>query len=259
MGAELAWLAIGWASACAPTSADDLARELAAAEGALVELDIPAFLARSDAIREEVPCLSEVPPVTVVARLHRVEGLRKFGERDVDAVRAFAAARALDPGYRLPDDLAPAGSPVAQDYLAMDVEAGSTRPVPSPRQGTLYIDGQATTDRPEAWPALVQLVDGRRVRWSVYRPQHAPLPTYDAVTPTPATRRAPLVVATAATAAATGVAYGFGRYTRATWADPDTPLDALPALRTRTNVLGIASVAGAVATVGLGAAAVVTW
>lgn len=272
------WLSV--AHACdAPLAPSELDARLAEAEAAFAGLDIPGFLALSDAIRADVPCLSAVPTPTEAARLHRVEAFRRFGDRDVSAARWFAAARASDPAFVLDPEVAPPGSPLAADWAAIDLSAGRTAPVPEPTEGTLWIDGAQTRERPQVWPSLVQWVGpDDAVRFTHWAPPDEALPEYPAVPPPPEpigpdpglegpralplpprSPRVALAVATSAAAVTTGVVYGVGAVSRSRWADPETPDDELPGLVARTNALAVGSVLGALTTAGLGTALVVTW
>jgi hypothetical protein len=256
------------------------------AEDAFAELDIDTFIARSDTIRASLPCLAAVPPPALVARVHRTEGLRLFGERNVDAVRAFAASRSLDPEYVFSSELVPPGSPIRSDFTAMDLSTGEPTALPEPAAGRLYVDGRETRERLLAWPALVQLVPegGGSPLWSAYLPHEQPPPSYEAappppvpvlepepslilpaplpepvVPPPPRARRVPLLVATGASALVAGVTYGAAWSTHSVWADPETADERLEALRAQTNALGGISVVAGLATVGLGATLALTW
>lgn len=259
----------------APVGVSGLDQELLKAEGAFVDLDIEGFLATSDRIRAELPCMNEVVPPTVAARLHRVEGLRRFGERDVDDVRAFAAARAADPQATLPPEMAPPGSQLLADFGAMDTSAGDVVPLAEPIEAVLWLDGQVATTRNVGRPTLAQLVgvDGG-VRWTSYVAHAAPLPPYEAIPlpepeppplPEPVTvvvhrsPRIPLAIATAATVVAAGVTYGVGASSRSAWLDPETPDADLAGLKATTNTMAVVSTASGVAALGLGTLLVVTW
>ncbi|MCB9686612.1 MAG: hypothetical protein H6738_08055 [Alphaproteobacteria bacterium] len=277
------WLALAaWAEPEAPTcdpaapiTLEVLQADLTSAEQAFADLDIDGFLALSDRVRTEVPCMGEVVPPKVAASLHRVEGLRRFGERDIDDVRSFTAARASDPDHVLPPEIAPPGSQLLADYGAMDIDAGEPVPLAEPIDAVLWIDGVSALERNSARPALAQLVgsDGV-VRWTTYAERDADLPAYEAIPlpepvlpppPEPITvvvhrsPRVPLAVATGATALAAGITYGIGAASKATWNDPETPDGQLAGLKARTNTMAVASTASGVAALGLGAVLVITW
>ena len=275
------WLAQARAAECpgGPLGPSELAALLDEADAAFVELEIPTFIALSDRVRSSIPCLDAPAGPALVARLHRTEGLRLFGERNVDAVRVFAAARSVEPDYVFPSDVVPSGSPILDDYSAMDLDAGEIEVLPEPLAGSVWVDGRETRERPLAWPTLVQIVasDGHTVDLSVYLRHDAPAPLYPAapvfvpepealivVPPAPVaivrrSTRVPLMVAAGTSAALGGVLYGAAWATRSSWIDPETPDAELPRLRARTNGLAIASAASGTAMLGLGTALAFTW
>lgn len=248
---------------------------LTQAEAAFARLEIEVFLQHSDTLRATAPCLGEVIEPALAAHWFRIEGLRLFGDRSVDTVRAFAAARALEPDYRFPEALAPPNSRILEDYLLMSTSAAEPAALPEPVEGTLYIDGTASRMRATAWPALIQLVgdDGTPI-WSAYVAHEDPIPAYAAVpepvqvvdslidTPVvlpPQRSELPLWIATGSAAAATITLYGVAAATRATYMDPATPDESLPGLRARTNTLVVVSGISGAAALGLGTAVVIPW
>lgn len=239
----------------------EIAGLLDEAEQAFTELHIDAFIDSTDAVRQALPCLGEVADSRLVARIHRNEGLRLFGERHVDAVRAFAAARSLEPDFAFPPEMVPHDSPILADWTAMALDAGHSELLPEPLTGTLFVDGRATLSVPRAWPALVQLVpaDAAAPAFSVYLRHDSPPPEY------PSERlqrrrsmRIPLMIATGATALTAATAYGGAWSSRVAWdnTEDDQRLDVL---RARTNALTGASVVAGLASVASGAALVLVW
>jgi hypothetical protein len=166
------------AAACQALTAASLEDRVEAAEEAILLLDIPAFVGVSDELRGNVACVEDPLPADLVARLHRIEGFRRWGDRDPDAARAFAAARAADPDWVVPVELAPEGSPLRRDIFAIEPDSRGRR-VPAPAEGVLWVDGRPSRERPQDRPAVVQLVDGSFARWTVYREPDEPLPTYE--------------------------------------------------------------------------------
>lgn len=181
-------LLVSAAGACQAVSAASLEDRLSAAEQAILLLDIGAFVTATDQLRESVTCVDDVLSPDLVARLHRVEGFRRFGDRDPDAVYAFAAARAVEPDWELPEELAPIGSPLRTNVFAVE-PSGAHEKVPEPAAGELWIDGRPSRERPEGRPAVVQLVEGSFPRWTVYREADEPLPTYEIAPRGPLRRR----------------------------------------------------------------------
>ena len=150
------------------------------AEKAYAELDLDGFLGYSDMIREDVPCLSDPLSPSLAGRLHRLEGLRAFVDRNQRASQeAFAAARSADPEYFFPESLIPAGYPELENYEAIPLELGAYEQVPAPKSGTVRFDGAESLDRPTAWPAIMQLLDVEGdVTATTYLWRDTPLPEY---------------------------------------------------------------------------------
>ncbi len=275
----MVWLSwVGVAAACEPITASAFVATLTEAESAFAALDIEGFLAQSEAAREQLPCLVDIAPPGLAAQIHRVEGLRAFGERSVDAVRYFAAARSIEPAYTFPVDVAPAGSPLLDDYFALNMESHQREPVPAASDGAVSFDGAAQSLRPTAWPTLFQWVDaGGVVRVTAYVRVGDVLPVYPALVPpvvssstgsnppptsSTVTRVRPAwPLAVGAGAAALGAAglYAGAAGSRAAWSDPATPDARLDPLKHRTNALVVASGVSAVAAVGLGVGWAVSW
>ncbi|MBX2800646.1 MAG: hypothetical protein KTR31_23400 [Myxococcales bacterium] len=287
MAAEWLWLTV-WSAAHAAdceesTAPAQLQAHADRAHTAFGALDIDQFLEASDTLRAELPCLDSLVPPQLAAAIHRVEGLRAFGERSVDTVRAFAAARTADPLFAFDASVVPPGSPVLEDYLAMDLDAADLEEQPPPAEAALFVDGRATPLRPTAWPAIVQLQssDGTLL-WTTYARHTDTLPTYEVVPPPPPPaevalaagplrdgppsppppprrRPVPLLVGAGATALAGIAMYGAAARTRAVYDDPLTSDDRLPGLHARTNGLVVASSLAGLTAVGLGTAVVITW
>ncbi len=255
------------------------------AEAAFGAIDIPTFLESSDQIRGEIiPCLAEPVPRSMAADIHRLEGLRAFGERDMFAIRAFAAARSIEPAYRFPSTFVPNASPIYDDYTAMDVEAGRFEDVAPPADGEFRFDGTVGTQRPLSWPTLFQHMDGDgAVVSTAYLRGKDPLPEYEirvepepedpkvstvsppipapptVVTKTFGDAHPALVAAAGVTAASAIGLYAAAGVSHQTWADPATPDGQTQVLRQRVNRLTVASGITGLASIGLGTAVVVTW
>ncbi len=221
-------------------------------EAAWVRLDTPGFEAAARRLADEVPCLAEPADRALVARYHRVQGLRAFVVRDtVRARSAFAASRRLEPAALLPSTYAPPAHPLQDAYAALPVEAVTTRPSPPPVDGSLWFDASRTEQRPANVPTLFQWRDeAGAVRTTAYVWPTDPLPEYPTRGPARAggSARGPLLVGAAiggALAIGAGVttALAADRYWRM-----DTPREDLDGLRAAVNVSGGAAI-------GLGAAA----
>lgn len=149
------------AAAACPAHSADIDAALDDAEASYTAMDLDGFGAAVTTATAEAACLSDRPPRSTIAHLHRVEGLHAyFAEKDPDsAAQAFAAARAIEPAYVFPESLVPHGHPVAETYGLLDSKAVKSEPIAEPAHGRLEVDGRASATRPSNRPALVQVVD----------------------------------------------------------------------------------------------------
>lgn len=252
--------------ASCPSTATAVSMSLGAAEAAFAAMDDGALAAAVAQAEADAGCLGERPAPSVIARLHRAEGLRAFVAGDMEgAQRAFAAARALEPDYSFPPDLIPAGHPLLAAYTALPPAPADTTTLAAPAAGHLELDGQTGVHRPEDRPVLVQLLDRQDVvQASTYLKPGEALFDYALASP-PAARAPsprgptrPLAVASGVALLGAGVLYGLAY-------DAHSDYDALPdrapgleAARNRTNGLFAGSVAAGTVALGTGLGAVVT-
>jgi len=256
------------------TSAGRLDLLLEAAEGAYSRADLPAYRQAMDEVAPALSCLDEPTTRSLCARLHRVMGLHHFLERELDAeLASFAAARHVQPGYRLPTDLIPEGNPVRDHYLAVSIDDPTFVDLPRPASGYLTLDGREGLLRPTSWPTVAQhLGDDGGVLDTWYLAPGAPAPDYPVEQPppevellpdapaarSPARLRTPLLVTAGGCALASAVALGVALASSDRYHDPQTTdVDELERLRSRTNLSTRMSVVLGGAAVGTGAAAVV--
>ncbi len=132
-----------------------------AAEAAFTDLDMPAFLQRRREMGEAVQCAAGVLQPGDVARVHRVQALAAFSEKDSPRVaQALGGLYAAAAGSDIPLDLLPAGHPIrAQEPPARGL-AGNTAVValPSDALGRFVVDGLERWEVPAARAAVVQQV-----------------------------------------------------------------------------------------------------
>lgn len=149
-------------AACpAPTTAADVLTPLADAAAKFGAMEVDGFLSDTDQAFAALPCLSEKADRALAAEVHRMRGLRAMVDRDPDlARRAFAAARAIEPGYGFPVSVVPEDNLIRAEYSALNATTGALAPVPEPGGGALSFDGRDTGNRrPTEFPTLVQYVD----------------------------------------------------------------------------------------------------
>lgn len=257
------------AEPCAATSRDLLAAEESALS-AYAALDLAGFVAATDRLEHTLDCLIEPVTRDLVAEAHRMIGLDAFIAGDRDRARlAFAAARALEPGWRFPESLFPPGHPVRAIYEEVPLDRASWAPLP-PTSAVVRLDGRAADARPSSWPTLIQVFDvNGAVLESAYLWPGDPLPALPpALPPTPALasqmappaplpaepeRRGPrwgwLGVA-AASAGGAAASYGVALATADRYRDEDTNPAERELLRERANMLTLASGAAGLVAVG---------
>lgn len=266
------------AECAATTSSADLVSALDQAKAAYGNLDVDGFRAAMAHARTVLPCLSDEVTTHLAAEMHRFEGLHAFVDRMPEkATTAFAAARAVEPNYRFPSTLVPAGNPVLEQYGAIDPDSGRVERVPEPLDGRLTFDGRPSTVRSKSFPTVVQLLDGDgTTRTTAYLWPTDPVPPY---TPKPATAQVAegggnggggsvtdalnsgpdrnFLVGAGVSAGVAAALYAGAFVVHGKYQREDTPIDSLDGLRTANNGLVLASGTGAAVAVGLGTMAFV--
>jgi hypothetical protein len=264
-------------TACAgPASSADLVSGIQLAADAYSDLDLAAFRDAVYGMRLVVPCLTEPLTPHDAAEVHRFEGLLGFVERDPDrASRAFAAARAIEPNYRFPESMVPAGNGALADYSAIDPDSGARDRVPLPLEGRILFDGQPAPERPRDFPTVVQLIDpAGGVTDTAYlwptdaMPPYPPRPVVEVAvqagdpraggSPVSALHTGPdrpLLTGAVFTAVAAAGLYAGAFVVHRRYASDQTDFDRLGTLRTVNNSLVVASGAAAGAALGLGTTA----
>ncbi len=205
-------------------------------------------------VRAILPCVAEPLDPGTAAHVHRAEALAAFARRDGASVRAaFAAARQADPGFELPDSIAPKDTPLRAEWDSPH-PAGELQVLVEPAAGSVRLDGRDTRERASGRPVVFQLVtpDGR-VAEGAWVTAGAPVPLY----PAPKARPSPLGgwIATGAAAVGSGVCLGL-----AYGADADYRASVLAASadqrRTTVNGLALGSAGLGAVAIGLGVVAV---
>lgn len=150
------------ALAVCPSRSADLQRPINEAQAAFASMDGGGFSRASGVADEALACLSEPISPASAASVHRHEALVAFVRDDPARARAaFRSALALQPSYRLPEDIAPAGNPLARLYE----EARALGPGPDeaiwPSPGTtMLVDGATAASLPSDRPVIVQILSG---------------------------------------------------------------------------------------------------
>lgn len=249
----------------------DLMAHLEAAEGAFGAGRLPDFLAQSQRARDKVPCVSEVLLPPLAARLHRVEAMRGFVDRDERALSALGSARALEPDFLFPSAVVPEGHPL-HDRLATAPTGGPTEALPDISPERVQLDGRPAEERPLERPVVAQhLSAAGAVHATAYlrpgqpspqwgTPASVALPPALPQPPAQAPKLRPALAmgggAGAAALAGLGLHLAAKSSERAYW-DPAADPTQLDAMRARTNLLAGAGVGANALALGLAAGAVV--
>ncbi len=257
------------ALACeALTSAAQVIDHLGAAEAAWTQLDRTGFQLAYDDLTADLPCVRDPLTPADAAAIHRVEALDRFlaGDRDA-AARAYSAAHLLEPGYTLPQAIAPDGNPLRAAWLeGTQRSPGPSRELDRPAEGALLIDGSRSLRRALERPVVFQRVDehGRVADTAYLRPGDR-LPPYRAyvpggapsqvpVAPRPTAHRPFVAIAGVAAAGSAGL-WALSLQRADTFWDPTTPAGDLAGLQRQTNGLIVASVTAGVGSAAIGAIA----
>lgn len=212
--------------------------------------DAANFAVAVDSMRRILPCVQEGVDPATAAHVHRVEGLAAFAARDLPAARlAFAAARVVDPTWVMPEAVAAVGSPLRAEWSAAEAATTTVR-LPRPRSGELRVDGLLASERPDARPALLQVMDTRgRAVTSAWLAVGAPVPAYEKKP------GAGWWIAAGASAVGGGALLGAAYLADGEYRRSSTGAEADEARRVVNGLAGAASGAGVLA-VGLGVVAI---
>ncbi len=258
-----------------PANTALLEESILQAEAAFEEMNLEAYTIAVRVASSMLVCTTDPIPRALAARVHRMTGLDRFVARDEERARiAFAAARAIEPGYQFPPELLPEGHPAQTLYQALPPRGASVR-VARPAAGTLLFDGIESLDRPTERPTVLQrLDDAGVVAETLYLwPEDAPgwlmpeQPAPVARSRHGADQRSQRVtgwslIGTAVAAGLSSAAlYRVAREESTVYWDPQTPAGELDALRDRVNThQGLALGAAALGLgAGVGATVVFVW
>ncbi len=212
----VAWLAAAaHAGGCDAAALQDAIED---AEGSFSTMDATGFDDALRRARTSIGCAEGALTPVQCAGFHRVLALDAFLRSDEPtAILDFAAMRATQPGYVLPDEIAPEGHPLRDTFgRAAEFDASGTFPLPPVAEGWTNVDGQRSAAAPSGRPFVVQWFDDAGTpRITGHVPVGGRVPAW----PAPAAKKglSPLVVAGAATAAVGLGAYGAAFGTRASY------------------------------------------
>ncbi len=246
-----------------PTTLSVLQDAYARGEQSFANLDIEGLNQASDDAAQALPCLSESITLNDAAAYHRLMGMSAFANQERDRVKAeFHAARLLQPGYAVPEDVAPQGHPMiaAYDEAVLLDEGAHEEPVP-PLGGYVTVGGVRGATRRANSPAIIQVFEGDgSITLTLHLGPGQVMPMFG---PPPLTEtrslRVPMLVATAATGAVALGTYGAAAKFRSDFQDPATAEEDLSDLYVRNRVSFFTSMGMGAATLALGTVTVVVW
>ncbi len=246
-----------------PTTLSVLQDAYARGEQSFANLDIEGLNQASDDAAQALPCLVEPITLNDAAAYHRLMGMSAFANQERDRVKAeFHAARLLQPGYAVPEEVAPQGHPMIAAYeeaVLLD-EGAHEEPVP-PLGGYVTVGGVRGATRRANSPAIIQVFEGDG---TITQTLHlGPGEVMEMFGPPPLSEtrnlRVPMLVATAATGAVALGTYGAAAKFKSDFQDPGTPEADLSELYVRNRVSFFTSMGMGAATVALGTVTVVVW
>jgi hypothetical protein len=252
------------------SEATTIAGFLAAArqgERAFADMDMVGLSEARGQALAQIPCLDEPVSTETAAAFHRMMAMAAFTQGDEDGTLAeFHAARRLQPGYTIPEGVAPEGHPLVDLYKRSVAAAeGRLDPTIPPLGGWVTVDGVGGAPRPTGISTILQsFTSDGALEQTTYLLPGDPTPSFG---PMPIDqlrrkrRRTALGSSTAAALVASGVLYGMSWASYDKFMDTDDPLpDAdLPTQRNTTNTLFYAGLGAAGVGVGLGVVTLVVW
>lgn len=142
-------------AACeAPVEISQLGMLLTDAETAFKNMD-DGYAAASGKVMAALPCVADVIPREMAARIHREVGVLMLQSKKPERAKlAFAAAASLETWFKF--DEGHAAAALYTESSGMD--PGTPAMLPPPASGSVRIDGDISLSRPTAIPALFQVV-----------------------------------------------------------------------------------------------------
>jgi hypothetical protein len=236
-------------------------------EEAFADMDMVGLSEARDLALQQIPCLDEPVNTETAAAFHRMMAMAAFTQGDEPGTLAeFHAARRLQPGYTIPEDVAPEGHPMVDLYKrSVSAAEGRLDPTIPPLGGWVTVDGVGGAPRPTGISTILQsfAADGT-LEQTTYLLPGDPTPSFG---PMPLDqlrrkrRRTALGGSAGAALLASAALYGASWASYGKFMDTDNPLpdSDLPTQRNTTNTLFFTSVGAGAVGLGLGVATVVMW
>ncbi|MCP4810140.1 MAG: hypothetical protein GY913_24575 [Proteobacteria bacterium] len=249
----------------APTSLSQLKDATVRGEESFANLDIDGLGQAAGDAETALPCLSEAITPRDAAAYHRLMGMHAFATQERERVKyEFHAARKLEPGYEVPQAVAPTGHPMIAAYEeAVLVDEGAlSQPVP-PEGGYVTVGGVRGAARAELSPAILQVFEeGDALSETLYLSPGAELPMWGPLPeplPEPKQLRRPMLAATAATGVVALGLQGVAWSSKNKFLDTDTADADLEGLYARNRATYFSSVGVGAVAVGLGTVTLLVW
>ena len=262
IGASLAQDADYSRDSCAEeTNLEELRVAYREGEEAFSNLDIDGLTGASDDAEGALPCLNEPIDPLDASAYHRLMGLNAFAAQDADTMQGeFHAARKLEPGYQVPEEVAPPGHPMIEAYNKAHIADEGELQVPFPPEGGyVTVGGISGAPRPAGSPVIIQVFDAEGdLKHTAHYTPGEPMPEWG---PSPIEAGPPVALIAAAGGAAilAGGLYGAAWTKNKDFWDESTPDGDLVGLQAQTNALAYSAAGAAAISVGLGTVVVLTW
>lgn len=150
-------------------------------EQAFGEMEPERFQEAVSQADKAMGCMSQPLTPVEAAGYHRLKALASFFANDSSAtILHFQSVQGTQPGYKLPEEIAPEGHPLRESYLqAAQFQNNATFSLPTPADGWLNIDGQRSEAAPSGRPFIFQrLSSGGRVEQTAYQSVGKALPSF---------------------------------------------------------------------------------
>jgi len=274
------WLGgVAQAADCSQSaSLDDFVAASAKAEEAFASMDIVTLSAVKGYAMDLLPCLDAKVTTREAATFHRMVALAAFTAGDEDLVLAeYHAARRLEPGYAIPEDVVPPGHRLRELYdQSVDADEGELHAMMPPTGGHLVVDGIRGAPRPDGISVIVQVFDAEGTlaetvlleggeptpSWAPELPAPLPPPPVEPE-PEPSASgsrgRTVTWIATGVAAAAAGGLYFAASEAHTEYYESGLVGDEREAIRKKNNTLFFSSVGAGVLAAGLGVTATVAF
>lgn len=234
--------------------ASELTEAAATGERVFSDMDETGLLREAQRAREQIiVCIAEPISPSDAAAFHRLMALDAFTRHNDDRVIAeFHAARRLEPGYELPESVAPTEHRLRELYTrAASANDGLPEIVSSPENGYAIVGGVRNAPRLSSTPVIIQIYGPKDI-WieTRYIQPGETLPVWGrsvlgvtakdlGIDTTPTWKKpAPWYIAAGVSAAVAGTFYALALREKSLFNAESTPDSDLPGHQDRANAFG---------------------